>query len=271
MAEQLRLEKVFVQGGAVHLDEGSIFPLAVAMDRLGDQLLAGAGLSEDEDRRAGGSNLLDRAEDLLHTEAFANDVIEGAVSDPRLIDLELPDQPAVLEGRADLDLERLQTERLGDVVERSRLHRFDSPLDRAVGGHDEGDGPFIDHPRPADHIHAAGARHLHVGDDEIENRFLFELLNGRVPIRSLDNFVIFRAKRLCDPLTQSRLVLSEQDLLHLTPAFDVTNRKLRFPSTQRQGRASFLRKARRPRIQQRGSDSVLVQLQFWNRNGFVSH
>jgi hypothetical protein len=39
MAEELRLQEAFRQGGAVDLDERAVLPEAVVMDGAGDQLL----------------------------------------------------------------------------------------------------------------------------------------------------------------------------------------------------------------------------------------
>ena len=48
VAEQLALQNVLAQGGAVQGHEGLVLPRAVLVDGLGDQLLAGAGLALDQ-------------------------------------------------------------------------------------------------------------------------------------------------------------------------------------------------------------------------------
>ena len=60
VAEQLRFEEPRGQGGAVDLDERPVGPGAGRVDRLGDQLLAGPALAEDQDRRRAGRGLADR-------------------------------------------------------------------------------------------------------------------------------------------------------------------------------------------------------------------
>ena len=45
VAEQLAFEQVLVQGGAIHGHERLVLARAVVVERLGDQLLAGAGLA----------------------------------------------------------------------------------------------------------------------------------------------------------------------------------------------------------------------------------
>ena len=49
--------------GAVEGDERAVAPGVGRVDRLGDQLLAGAGFSPDQDRRAERADVLDQVED----------------------------------------------------------------------------------------------------------------------------------------------------------------------------------------------------------------
>ncbi len=49
MAEQLALQQVFGQGAAVDRDEGLVGPLRGGMEKASQDLLAGAGLSLDQD------------------------------------------------------------------------------------------------------------------------------------------------------------------------------------------------------------------------------
>ena len=48
VAEQLRLDEVFMEHGAVDLDKGAVGPAAHIMNRLGDGALTHAGLAGDE-------------------------------------------------------------------------------------------------------------------------------------------------------------------------------------------------------------------------------
>ncbi len=53
VAEELGLEERLGEGRAVHLDEGLVGARRLLVKRLGDELLAGAGLAQDEDGGAG--------------------------------------------------------------------------------------------------------------------------------------------------------------------------------------------------------------------------
>ena len=65
VAEQLRFEQVFLQRGAVDLDEVARRPQRVVMDRAGDQFLARAGFAADEHRRIALGDLAHHAQDAL--------------------------------------------------------------------------------------------------------------------------------------------------------------------------------------------------------------
>jgi len=72
--EQLTLDHAFGQRGAVDLDEGTVRTGAVVVDRLGDELLAGAGLTRDQDARVAARDRGDLVVDLLHLVGVADDV-----------------------------------------------------------------------------------------------------------------------------------------------------------------------------------------------------
>src|SRR5204863_5673599 len=66
VAEELALEQRLRDGGAVERDERLSGARAPIVDRLRDELLAGAALAGDEDRRLERRHGEHRAEDLLH-------------------------------------------------------------------------------------------------------------------------------------------------------------------------------------------------------------
>src|SRR5207244_6857537 len=69
VAEQLRLQELTRDRGAVHLDEGRASARRVDVDGAGDQLLAHARLAADEHGDVGAGRLLDDALDLAHLRA----------------------------------------------------------------------------------------------------------------------------------------------------------------------------------------------------------
>ncbi len=77
VAEEFALEQVFGDGAAVDGDEGVLPPLAVVMDRLGDQFLAGAAFAGHQDVDPAAGDFLDEVVDPLHRLAFADQTAEG--------------------------------------------------------------------------------------------------------------------------------------------------------------------------------------------------
>src|SRR4029077_1484077 len=59
VSEQLALDKPRRDGAAVHFDQRPVVSSAAAVNGPREQLLAGAGLAEDEDRRVSGRHALD--------------------------------------------------------------------------------------------------------------------------------------------------------------------------------------------------------------------
>ena len=88
VAEELALDERGGQGGAVHRDEGPVAPRAVRVKAAGEQLLAGAGLAEEEDRRVGVGHLTDSLQRLAEGGAPPDDLAEV----PSLAELGLSDR-----------------------------------------------------------------------------------------------------------------------------------------------------------------------------------
>ena len=86
-AEQLRFEQRVGDGAAVDRHEGLLVPRAPAVDRPGDQFLAGAALAGDQHIAFACRRLLDEPEDLLHGRAVADDLVEAVLvaQDPFLM------------------------------------------------------------------------------------------------------------------------------------------------------------------------------------------
>ena len=79
VAEELALQEGLGQRPAVDRHEAAAGARARVVDGAGDQLLAGAALAVDEDRRAGPRHAVDEREDGLHARALADDVVEGVL------------------------------------------------------------------------------------------------------------------------------------------------------------------------------------------------
>src|SRR5437762_222353 len=79
MSEDLALDERLGNGGAVDGDERALTAVGALVDRPRDQLLAGAALAVDEDRRAAGGGQLDPPICLLHALRLAGELSEGAL------------------------------------------------------------------------------------------------------------------------------------------------------------------------------------------------
>ena len=73
VAEEFAFEQAFAEGAAVDADERPVAALAELVDRVGDQLLAGARFAQQQHRRAAPRDLAREAIDLLHGRAGADD------------------------------------------------------------------------------------------------------------------------------------------------------------------------------------------------------
>src|ERR1700730_10018268 len=109
------------------------------MNGAGDELLAGAAPSLDEDRRMALRRLDDEIEPLPHARTLADDVRELVVSLLNVLPERpvLVDQPPPLHRVADDHEHFLVLERLRNVVEGPALHRRNRALDRSVRSDDD--------------------------------------------------------------------------------------------------------------------------------------
>src|SRR5439155_10955501 len=80
VAEQLGFNQIFGNRRAVDLDERALRPLAVVMNRVGNELLAGSVLPLDQDVRIPAGHAFDQLEHFVHLLALADDVPEPELS-----------------------------------------------------------------------------------------------------------------------------------------------------------------------------------------------
>ncbi len=81
VAEEFAFEETFAEDGAVEGKKGPVGTAAGAMDRLGDDLLAGAAFAEEEDGGFRGGGALGEAEDAKPVGALADDAGELLAED----------------------------------------------------------------------------------------------------------------------------------------------------------------------------------------------
>ena len=133
-AEQLVLDDVVGDGGAVDLDEAVLPPAALLMDQPGGQLLARPALARDQDPAVGRGDPPDLLPEPLDGLALPDERVAGleALAELDVLLLEPVLAEGVLDGQDDL----VEREGLFQEVEGPELGRLDGRLDRAVAGDD---------------------------------------------------------------------------------------------------------------------------------------
>jgi hypothetical protein len=207
------------------------------VQRLGHQLLAHTGLTQDQHAGVGPGDLLDGVEDLLHLRALADDVLEPGHDRVPVVGLDLGQQPAVLQTAVDLQLELGQIEGLEHVIVGPGLHGLDRRLDRPVGRHHQHQRALVEHPGALDDLQTAGAGHPVVGDDDVEHLAL-QGLERLLGVGSGDDAPAPVREGGDDALPQVRLVLHDEDLPHeLSPPLparpSAIGRRSRLPARER--------------------------------------
>jgi hypothetical protein len=211
VTEQLRLQEVLGEGGAVDRHERVRGPRAVGVDGPRDELLARAGLAGDQDVGLRARRLLHQLEYARHRRAGPDQALEAE----RL--LELPAQVPVLDLEApmakrplDRHPELLDREVLRQVVERPFPHRGHRRLHGGEpGDHDHGQHR-VQLPGEAQQLHAVDPGHLEVGEQHVGGLRLEQLPPARAAGRG-DADMSLPAQDAGDVLEHVRLVVHDQD------------------------------------------------------------
>ena len=152
------------------------------MQRVGDQLLAGAVLALDQDVGVAAGDALDQLEHLVHLLALADDVAEPELPFELLLEQQvLADQIAPLDGALEHREQRVGLDRLLDEAVRARLHRLDRLRHAAMAGDDDDFGIGMDLLELPQQLEAVRVRQHHVGHDDVGFQVL-KISSPRVPI-----------------------------------------------------------------------------------------
>jgi hypothetical protein len=139
VAEQLGLEQILRDGGAVDRDEGPAGAAAGGVDAAGEQLLAGTAGAEQHHRHAGIGDPFDRPRDLEHLRrggdhgAEDGAVVPGFLLEPAVLVLD----PVELEGAPNDEAELIDVDRLLVEIVGARRDRPQRAFARAVAGRDD--------------------------------------------------------------------------------------------------------------------------------------
>ena len=211
VTEQFALEQGVGNGGAVDRDVRRVGARAQLVERLGDELLAGAGLAADQHRRVGRRGVLDHLIDLAHLGALADHRAERAVfAELAPQHAHLAQRRVALDDLAQQDPEPLQIDRLGEVVVRALLDGFDRRFDRALRRQDHGRDGIAAVVDPAEQIEASHLRHDQVGQDDGGMK-RFDLREGLLAVGSHLDVEPPAANQLLETDARGAVVLDDQN------------------------------------------------------------
>ena len=199
------------------------------MDRQRDQFLAGAGFTSHQHRRHAARHLGDAGLDALHHGRLPDQSRQcisargrscrqgrcgasartGASPGARACGLER--RSLLMQCRGDCSAELLQVDRLGQVVECTRLEGFDRVLGRTVGRHDKAALAALGLLQAMQQFHAQPIGQPHVGDHGIELRGL-QVLPGFGDASCRFDAVAFAQQGQFVQRAQVRLVIDDQDV-----------------------------------------------------------
>ncbi len=169
MAEQLRLDGALRHRAAVDGDEGVAAPRAALVDGPGDQVLAGAGLAEQQHVGLHLADALDHGGEALDRRGAPHQAGAGG----GLLGLQLGAQPAVLQAQATLLHaaahhlhQALGGEGLLQEVPGALAHRLHRGGDVAVAGDQDHRQVGVAAAHLAQQRHAIHAGHADVADDD---------------------------------------------------------------------------------------------------------
>ena len=217
--EQLRLEQLVQQRGAVDGQKRLIAPLADPVHVARGQLLAAAALALDEDVRVRVARARQELPQPLYGAALALHgglglmLEDNAPQGPVLVA-----EPTVLGGPGHDLVELAQAEGLGDIVEGAELEGLDGGLDLGIARDDDDLGVIALRPHGLQDLDAVLAGHAQVHEDDVE------LLPGEGPEGGLTvpgsaDEVPFPLEPGDDRVGQSWVVLDDQQPSRLDGTF----------------------------------------------------
>ena len=166
--KQLALQQRLRQRPAGHLDKRLVPPGAAAMDRPGDERLAGAALAGNQHGGLGVGHALDHVVDPQHAVVVADDVLQAETHVELGLEVAVLFQDlALVESPLDGQLQLFVDQRLGEEIEGPRADRLDRRLDRPVAGNqDHGRGGMVPAAMGED-VEAVAVAQADVGQDHV--------------------------------------------------------------------------------------------------------
>ena len=209
MAEELALQQVFRQGHAVHDDERHLASLAPAVDGVSEDLLAGAALAEKQHGGHRCGRLPGDLYGLPDGRAVAQNLRGAGVQRIPKQSVGL-NEPPVLQGFSDDNLEMMRIERLGKEIVRTFPHGLDSRFDGAVGcDDDDGEVHRVSAQRPQD-LYSPHPGHLKIKEHECR-RLLPQSGQGLLSIGRHDRVATQGPQAHIQEPSRGGIVIRDQD------------------------------------------------------------
>ena len=169
MTEQLRFQQGFRNRAARDLHEWLVATIGTLVDGPRDQALARSRLARHQDRGPRLRHRIDEIEYPDHLVVLPQDVVERVSHGELLLQHPVfPQKRLLLEGPLHDKSNLVVDDRLGQIVVRPHLDRFDRGLDRAVARDDDRHDLREPVAYRAQKLEAIRLRHVHVADDEVE-------------------------------------------------------------------------------------------------------
>ena len=178
VAEQFAFDHAFREAGAIHDLVRPVMVGTSVMDGTRDQFLAGAGLSDDQDRGMDRRHVLDHPQKSLEHGADADERLETFTRDGHA-----PERPVLVQnfrhahGPVDAGRQHLGVDGFGDVIKRAVPDGFDRRIQGIDTAHHEDRNGEVLRLHPLQKLDAADARHADIGQHHV-NLFLFQRLEG---------------------------------------------------------------------------------------------
>ena len=168
VTEQFRLEQGFGKRRAVHLHQGPLGTRRKSVNETGDHLLAGSGLTRDENGRTRGRYPRREFDGRSQGRTLRNEILAPIAGDAlRSQFLDFVEQLPMLDRTGDTEFDLLEIERLLDEVERTGAHRANRGLDGPVSRHQQDAGPRVPLECGTKHRNPIATRQPKIGQDHV--------------------------------------------------------------------------------------------------------
>ena len=207
MSEELALDQLRGNGGAVDLDERTGGTRAERVNRARDKLLAGSVVTGDQYSRGRRSHFLEQADHVTDRLARADNLVLG----PHFL-LEadiLVDEHDVLQGIPQRQQDAIGVERLFEKVVGAELRRLNGGLDRAMTRDHHDLRLRIELTETLQRLEAIHAFHFDVEKDEMRLEFGVDSRGFMAGRAGLD-FDLLELEDLLQGLTNALLIVDDQ-------------------------------------------------------------